>query len=336
MTRTLRLVPALAMALLVAACTSGATPTASPAPPTPAPATSGATTEPSVPAEQKTIFVITQDLTNLLVKAESDAAANRARELGYEVVVESHANDPAKQLELFDDAIAKGAAAIILDNAGADATVAAVQKAKDAGIPTFLIDREMNATGVAMAQIVANNSQGAVLGGQEFARLLGEKGNYVEFTGIETDNNAQIRSKGYHSVIDQYTDMKMVAQQSAHWSQDEAFSGLQTIMQSNSDIQGVINGNDTMALGAWAALNAAGKTDVVVVGFDGNPDVLNSIKAGEIKATVFQPLVKIAQIAAEEADAYIRNGTVPSTEKQLVDCELVTPENVDQFIALFK
>ena len=329
----LRLIPALSASLLLAACSAGATST---------PASSAAAVAPSAAAAAsagagtKTIFVITQDLTNLLVKAESDGAANEAKKLGYQVVVESHANDPATQLSLFEDAIAKHAAAIIVDNAGADATVTAVQKAKDAGIPTFLIDREMNATGVAMAQIVANNAQGAVLGGQEFARLMGQKGNYVEFTGIETDNNAQIRSKGYHSVLDPLSAMKMVAQQSAHWSQTEAFNDLQTILQSTPDIQGVINGNDTMALGAWAAVKAAGKTNIIVVGFDGNPDVLNSIKAGEIKATVFQPLVKIAQMAADEADAYIRTGQAPATERQLVDCELVTPANVDQYLALFQ
>jgi erythritol transport system substrate-binding protein len=58
--------------------------------------------------------------------------------------------------------------AIILDNAGADATVAAVKKAKEAGIPSSLIDREINASGIALAQIVSNNYQGAQLGGQEF------------------------------------------------------------------------------------------------------------------------------------------------------------------------
>ena len=56
-----------------------------------------------------------------------------------------HDDDANKQNELFDTAIARKAAAIILDNAGADASVAAVKKAKDAGIPSFLIDREINA-----------------------------------------------------------------------------------------------------------------------------------------------------------------------------------------------
>ena len=75
-----------------------------------------------------------------------------------------HDDDANKQSQLIDTAIARGAKAIILDNAGADATVAAVKKAKDARHAIFLIDREINASGVAVAQIVSNNYQGAQLG----------------------------------------------------------------------------------------------------------------------------------------------------------------------------
>ena len=75
------------------------------------------------------------------------------------------------------------------------------------------------------------------------------------------------------------------------------------------DIQGVISGNDTMALGASAALKAAGKTNVIVVGFDGSPDVIDEIKAGgNIKATVLQPAAGISEMAVEQADAYIKAG----------------------------
>ena len=88
-----------------------------------------------------------------------------------------------KQAQLFETAIARKAAAIIVDNAGADATVAAVKKAKAAGIPSFLADREINTTGDAAAQIVSNNYQGAVLGAEEFVRLMEEKGDYVELLG---------------------------------------------------------------------------------------------------------------------------------------------------------
>src|SRR5262249_54268080 len=106
------------------------------------------------------LAIITPSHDNPFFKAEADGAAAKAKELGYEPLVLVHDDDANKQSELVDTAIARGAKAIILDNAGADASVAAVKKAKDAGVPSFLIDREINAAGVAVAQIVSNNYQG--------------------------------------------------------------------------------------------------------------------------------------------------------------------------------
>lgn len=279
----------------------------------------------------KLVVIITPSPDNVFFKAEQDAAAAKAKALGYETLVISHDDDPTKQSQAFDTAISRKAAAIILDNAGADVTVTAVKKAKDAGIPSFLIDREINQTGVAVAQIVSNNAQGASLGGQEFAKEMKNSGNYAELLGKETDTNAGVRSKGYHDILDQIPAMKMVAQQTANWDQAEALAKTQTILQAHPDIKGIIAGNDTMALGAQAALDAAGKKDVVVVGFDGSPDVVSSIKAGRIKATVLQPASQIAEMAVEQADAYVKGGGKASQpEKQSVDCILVTKDNADK------
>lgn len=273
------------------------------------------------------IAIITPSHDNPFFKAEAVGAEAKAKELGYDTLVLVHDDDANKQSQLIDTAIGRGAKAIILDNAGSDASIAAVQKAKDAGIPSFLIDREINATGVAVSQIVSNNYQGAQLGAEEFVKLMGEKGNYVELLGREADLNAGIRSKGYHDVIDEYTEMKMVAQQSANWSQTEGYSKMETILQANPDIKGVIAGNDTMAMGAIAALQAAGRKDVIVVGFDGSNDVRDSIKAGGIKATVLQPAYAQAQMAVTQADTYIKTGKGPAEEKQLMDCVLVNADN---------
>ncbi len=278
-------------------------------------------------AEKGLIAIITPSHDNPFFKAEAVGAEARALELGYETLVLVHDDDPNKQSELFDSAIARGAKAIVLDNAGADATVAAVQRAKDAGIPSFLIDREIKESGIAVSQIVSNNYQGAQLGAEEFVRLMGEAGNYVELVGREADTNAGIRSSGYHDIIDQYPDMTMVAQQSANWSQTEGYEKMETILQANPDIKGVICGNDTMAMGAWAALEAAGRTDVIVVGFDGSNDVRDSILAGGIKATVLQPAYRQAQIAVEQADQYLTTGSTGQDEKQLMDCVLINGDN---------
>jgi erythritol transport system substrate-binding protein len=282
-------------------------------------------------AENKLIAIIVPSPENPFFKALADAAAEKAKSLGYETLILVHNDDPVKQGQLFETAIARKAAAIICDNAGADATVAAVKKAKDAKIPSFLVDREINSTGDAMAQIVSNNYQGAVVGAEEFVRLMGEKGDYVELLGKETDTNAHIRSKGYNDTISQYPDLKKVAQQSANWSQTEGFQKMQTIIQQFPNIKGVIAGNDTMALGAYSALKGAGKGNVIVVGFDGSPDVAESIKAGEIKATVLQPVVQLSQMAAEQADKFIKTGKTGVDEKQTVDCILITPDNVKNY-----
>ena len=277
------------------------------------------------------IVIITPSHDNPFFKAEADAADAHAQSLGYETLVLTHNDDAALQDQLYDTAIARGAAAIILDNAGADASIAAVRKARDAGIPSFLIDREINVTGAAVAQLVSNNYQGATLGAEEFVRLMGEEGPYVELLGRESDTNAPIRSQGFHDIIDQYPNLELVAQQSANWSQPEAFDKMETIIQAHPDIKGIISGNDTMALGAAAALKAAGKTDVIVVGFDGSPDVIEAIKAGDIQATVLQPAALISRMAVNQADEYIRTGDSIYPEKQSIDCELVTRDNADEY-----
>ncbi|MBZ9605448.1 D-ribose ABC transporter substrate-binding protein [Phyllobacterium chamaecytisi] len=273
------------------------------------------------------LAIITPSHDNPFFKSEAEGAKARAEALGYETIVLVHDDDANKQNELIDTAIARGAKAIVLDNAGSDASVAAVQKAKDAKIPSFLIDREINATGIAVSQIVSNNYQGATLGAEFFVEQMGEKGTYVELVGREADINAGIRSKGYHDVIDQYPDMKMVSRQSANWSQTEAFAKMQSILQANPDIKGVISGNDTMAMGAWAALKAANRTDVILVGFDGSNDVRDSISEGGIKGTVLQPAYRQAEMAVEQADKYLKTGSTGVEEKQLMDCVLITADN---------
>ncbi|WP_353476264.1 D-ribose ABC transporter substrate-binding protein (plasmid) [Salipiger sp. H15] len=278
-------------------------------------------------AAADTIAIITPSHDNPFFKAEADGAAAKAQELGYETMVLVHDDDANKQSELFDSAIAAGVKAIVLDNAGADASVSAVQKAKDAGIPSFLIDREITATGVAVSQIVSNNYQGAQLGAEKFVELMGEAGKFAELLGKESDTNAGIRSQGYHDVIDQYPDLEMVAQQTANWSQTEAYAVMESMLQANPEIKGVISGNDTMAMGAWAALEAAGRTDVIVVGFDGSNDVRDSILAGGIKATVLQPAYSQAQLAVMQADKFLKDGSTGLDEKQLMDCVLIDDSN---------
>ena len=274
------------------------------------------------------IYIITPSHSNPFFKTEADTAAAKAKELGYETVVVSHDDDATKQSELFDAAIADKAAAIICDNAGADATVEAVQRARDAGIPTFLIDREINADGVAISQIVANNYQGAKAIAEAWVEAMGEEGKYAELLGKESDTNAGVRSSAFHEVIDQYDTLEMVAQQTANWDQTEGYNKTEAILQSNPEITGINCGNDTMAVGAVEACKAAGRSDIKIIGVDGSDEAAAYIAAGEMTGTALQQCALIAEMAVEQADAYLKNGTTGLDEKQLVDCLAITADNV--------
>ena len=273
------------------------------------------------------VAVITPSHDNPFFGSEADAAKAEAVKLGYDAIELSHDDDPSKQYQLVESMVARGAKAIILDNAGANATVAAVQLAKKAGIPVFLVDREISVPGLATAQIISNNYQGAQVAAQKFVSLMGEKGPYVELVGRESDTNAGIRSKGFHDVIDDYPDLKIVARQSANWKQSEAFTKMQSILEAHPDIKGVICGNDTMAMGAYAALKAAGHGNVIVVGLDGSNDVRDSIEQGGIKATALQPVVRESQLAVDEMDKFLHTGKTGAPEKQLLDCTLIDADN---------
>lgn len=282
---------------------------------------------------QHLITVITPSHANPFFKTEAVAAVKEAHKLGYKTNSVSHSGSPSKQLQQIKNAIAQGSSAIVLDNAGAKASIAAVKKARDAGIPVFLIDREIDANGIANAQIVSNNFQCATSVARYFAKNAGYKGNWVELVGLPTDTNAQVRSKGFHSIMDEITSMKMVARQAADWKQTKAYNVMQSIIQAHPKIVGVLSGNDTMALGAAAALQNAGMTNVHVYSIDGNPHAVAQIKnGGIIRATALQQASKMAQMAVIQINKLLRTGKTGKPEKQSVNCVLITKKNADQVL----
>ncbi len=280
-----------------------------------------------------TMAVITVDPANPYWKAEVDTAQKVAKELGYETTVDAHQNDPDKQNQFIDAAISKKVRAIILDPAGADESVGAVQKATNAGIPVFLVNAEISEQGIAKTQIVSNNAQGATIGAQEWAKAVGGKGEYVELFGNPTDNNARVRSDGYAAVLSQYPDLKMVQKETANWDRQQGKAKMEIMLRAHPNIVGVVSGNDEMALGAIAALKDAGKLDKVkVLGFDGNQDAVDAVKSGEMVATVLQPIVEGTTTAVKEADNFLKTGkTGESAEKKALDCTLITKDNADKF-----
>ena len=278
-----------------------------------------------------TIAIITVDPSNPYWKAEVDTAKKAATDLGYDSYTAAHGNDPDEQNTLIETAVNDEVDGILLDPAGADESIAAVQKVVDADIPIVLINAEISETGLAASQIVSNNAQGATVGAEAWAASMNYKGTYVELFGNPSDNNAQVRSDGYEQVLSQYPDLKKVGEEIANWDRQEGQEKMEALLAKNPDITGVISGNDEMALGAVNALKAEGKLDQVkVLGFDGSQDAVDAVAAGDLVATVVQPIVDGTNSAIEQLDSVIRTGeTGASEEKQALDCVLVTKDNVD-------
>ena len=284
----------------------------------------------------KKIAVVVSTLNNPWFVFLADKAAARAKELGYETKIFDSQNNTALETDHFENAIASGYNAILFNPTDADGSIANVLKAKEAGVPVFCMDREVNSTDAATSQILSDSYSGCVAIAKYFVQTMDKKGKYVELLGLVGDNNTWNRSKGFHSLVDYYPGLTMVAQQSADFDRNKAMEVLESILQANPDINAVFCGNDAMAMGAYQALVAAGKAkNVKVFGFDGADDVIASIKEGNIAATGMQFPKIMAETAATFADEYFK-GKRDFPKKMPVAVELVTKENVGDYIAFGK
>ncbi len=282
-------------------------------------------------AGEKRVAVVISTLNNPWFVVLAETARDRATALGYQATIFDSQNDPAKESEHYDNIIASKYDAILFNPTDADGSVANVRKAKAADIPVFCMDRELNATDAAVSQILSDNYAGTVALGQYFVKQVGKEGQYLELLGLVGDNNTWNRSKGFHSVVDRFPGLEMVAQQSADFDRTKALEVTESLLQAHPDIIGIFAGNDAMAMGAYLAVAAAGKQEQIkVFGFDGADDVVKLIAEGKITATGMQFPKVMAATAAESADAYIK-GKRDFAQKIPVAVELVNQENVGKF-----
>lgn len=282
----------------------------------------------SKPPGKRKIAIVISTLNNPWFVVLAETAKARAVELGHDATVFDSQNDTAREAAHFENIIAARYDAILFNPTDANGSIANVRKAKAAGIPVFCIDREINATDAATAQILSDNYSGCVALGQYFVQRVGTNAKYAELLGIVGDNNTWNRSRGFHSVVDRYPGLKMAAQQSGEFDRAKGLEVMESILQAHPDIDAVFCGNDAMAMGAYQALVAAGKDkQVKVFGFDGAEDVIRLIAEKKIEATGMQFPKTMARMAAEFADEYFK-GRRDFPQKVPVQVELVTQDNV--------
>jgi galactofuranose transport system substrate-binding protein len=226
--------------------------------------------------------------------AETKSMQDIAESCGWQLVYTDAAGSAAKQVADVDSMIAQGVDVIFLPPREEQPLLPAVMRAKQAGIPVFLIDRSVDPNVAKPGEdYVTFIGSDFVDQGRRAAEWLveatGGKGTIIELEGTTGSSPANDRKKGFDDVIAQHPEMKIVASQTGDFARDKGRTVMETLLQAHPDATAVYAHNDEMAIGAIQALEAAGRKpgqDITVVSIDGTRDALQAIIDGKMGATV--------------------------------------------------
>ncbi|MFM8357150.1 MAG: substrate-binding domain-containing protein, partial [Verrucomicrobiota bacterium] len=249
---------------------------------TPAPAASA--------APQGLIGVSLLTLDNPFFKVIGDHLTSEGRKHGYQTLVVSGDKDVAKQGNQIKDFIVRKVSAIVLSPCDSKSIIPVIQEANAAGIPVFTVDIPCPDPGVKIVTQVATDNEG---GGREAGRAmieaLGEAGGKVAVLHFKQAESCQLRVKGFLEVIRAHNAsgrarIEVVTELESGGAKDLGYKAAEDALQAHPDLRGIFAINDPAALGARAALEKSGKAaQVVLVGFDGQPEGKQAIKDGKIR-----------------------------------------------------
>ncbi|HEX9903879.1 MAG TPA: sugar ABC transporter substrate-binding protein [Propylenella sp.] len=250
-------------------------------------------------------------------------AKEKAAELGVDLVVLAppQESDVQSQINQVEDQLAKGIDALAIAPTDPNALAPIVDQAKAAGVGVVFVDTKGINEGVTF--IGTNNEAGAKLAADFICENIAPGSDVAILQGIITQSTGQARAEGAHAGLGD-CGLNIVAEQPADWDTAKAQSVMENILTGNPNIKAVFASNDNMALGAVEALKAANMLDqVMVVGFDANPNAAESILAGEMTASVAQNPANMGRFGVENAlkvkmgeaiDPVIDTGTVLVTK----------------------
>jgi inositol transport system substrate-binding protein len=260
----------------------------------------------------------------------ADEMQKKADELGAELIIVDAERSPLKQIEQVESFIAQKVDVIIMNPIEFEASSPAVTKALAAKIPIINVNSATSATPTAF--VGSNDVESARIAMKFITEKLGGKGNMVMIHGLMGQAAQLQREEGAKEVLKQFPEIKLLAQQTGEWDRAKSMDLMQNWIQSYGEkINAVFAHNDEMALGAVKALQAAGmKAKIMVISVDAIKDALNSVKKGELDATVFQNANLQGAGAVETA---IKIAKKQSFEKEVfIPFELVTQENIEKYL----
>lgn len=203
----------------------------------------------------------------------------------------------------------------------------ALESAERAGIPVIAVDAPVYDTDLVVSTVASDN----VLAGKQCAKAiaekLGEKGN-VALVTYSLSKSARDRSDGFLEEIKNYKDIKIVAQQDPAGTIEDALPLMESILQSNPEVEAVFAINDPAAIGCIAAIESAGKLDdIIVVGVDGSKEGKELIESGKLYGTAEQFPGEVGKTAVEVAYKHLKGEEVEKDTK--VPVKFITKEDLD-------
>lgn len=249
-----------------------------------------------------------------------------AKEAQVRLVVTNAEDSAAKQLSQVEDLITRKPDLLLLAPVDSDVLVSAVEAAHRANIPVITIDRTVNSDKV-LTFIGVDDVAGGRAAGEYVVDRLNGKGNVIMLEGVMGSSAQRDRAQGFEEVISQYEGMKMLAKQTANFNRVEGMNVTENLLQAHPDVDAIFAQNDEMALGALRAIEAAQKQgQIIVVGFDADPEAKDAVRLGEMDATVEGSPYKLGIMGINAALQYLNGETLP--EQILLPLELVTQESL--------
>ena len=268
-----------------------------------------------------TIGVSLLTLDNPFFKVIGDNITEEGKKRGYDAIVVSGDKDVAKQGNQIKDFIVKKVSAIVLSPCDSKAIIPVIQEANAAGIPVFTVDIPCNEPGVKIVtQIATDNYGGGKEAGRAMIEALGEAGGKIAVLHLKQAESCLLRVKGFREVIDAHNAggkarIDIVAELESGGAKDMGYKAAEDALQAHSDLRGIFAINDPAALGARAALEKAGKTQVLIVGFDGQPEGKQAIKDGKIYA---DPIQFPDKMGVRIVDAIVRHSKGETLPPQML------------------
>ena len=280
--------------------------------------TAPSSTPPAAAKAKGTIGVSLLTLDNPFFKVIGDNITAEGKKRGYETVVVSGDKDVAKQGNQIKDFIVKKVSAIVLSPCDSKAIIPVIQEANAAGIPVFTVDIPCNEPGVKIVtQIATDNFGGGKEGAKAMIEALGEAGGKIAVLHFKQAESCQLRVKGFTEVINAHNasgkaKIDIVTELESGGAKDAGYKAAEDALQAHADLRGIFAINDPAALGARAALEKAGKAQqVIIVGFDGQPEGKQAIKDGKIYADPIQFPDKMGVQIVESIIRHSKGETLP-------------------------